>query len=80
MNLTPLNNEKYANLTAEAWGAWLLANAHCDTHNTRVMNSNQFLETTRMTSLETYNQLEDADLIEKTETGQTQINHLKETN
>ena len=32
-----------------------------------------------MTSLETYNQLEDAGLIEKTETGQTQINHLEET-
>lgn len=80
MNITPLNNEKYANLTAEAWGAWLLAQVHCDTHNTRVMNSNQFLEVTRMTSLETYNQLEDVGLIEKTETGQTQINHPKETN
>lgn len=80
MNLTSITSDKYADLTAEAWGAWLLANAHCETHNTRTMNSNQFLETTRMTSLETYNQLEDAGLIEKTETGQTQINHLKETN
>lgn len=78
MNLTPHDNEKYADLTAEAWGAWLLAQAHCEQHNTRVMNSNQFLEVTRMTSLETYNQLEEAGLIEKTETGQTQINQPEE--
>lgn len=79
MNITAITSEKYAKLTAEAWGAWLLANAHCDTHNTRTLNSNQFLEVTRMTSLETYNQLEDAGLIEKTETGQTQINQPEET-
>ena len=78
MNLTPLNNEKYANLTAEAWGAWLLANAHCEQNNLDFLDDQTFLQVSRMTTMETYSHLETAGLIEKTETGNTHINQPKE--
>ena len=73
-------HDDYAHLTAEDWGAWLLAHNHCELHNTRTLDDQTFLQVSRMTTMETYSHLETAGLIEKTDTGNTHINNPKETN
>lgn len=73
-------HDDYTQLTAEDWGAWLLAHNHCKQNNTRTLDDQTFLQVSRMTTMETYSHLETAGLIEKTETGQTHINNPKETN
>lgn len=71
-------HDDYTHLTAEDWGAWLLAQAHCKQHNLNSLDDQTFLQVSRMTTMETYSHLEDAGLIEKTETGNTHINHPEE--
>ncbi|WP_413462118.1 hypothetical protein [Corynebacterium kefirresidentii] len=73
-------HDDYTHLTAEDWGAWLLAHNHCELNNTRTLDDTTFLQVSRMTTMETYSHLEAAGLIEKTETGNTHINNPKETN
>jgi len=70
--------DDYTHLTAEDWGAWLLAHNHCEQNNLDSLDDQTFLQVSRMTTMETYNHLEDAGLIEKTETGETHINHPEE--
>ena len=47
-------------------------------HDDYTLDDQTFLQVSRMTTMETYNHLEDAGLIEKTETGETHINQPKE--
>lgn len=71
-------HDDYTQLTAEDWGAWLLAHNHCQRNNIEALDETTFLQVSRMTTMETYNHLEAAGLIEKTETGETHINQPKE--
>ena len=71
-------HDDYTQLTAEDWGAWLLAHNHCKQHNLDSLDDQTFLQVSRMTTMETYSHLETAGLIEKTETGNTHINQPKE--
>lgn len=71
-------HDDYAHLTAEDWGAWLLAHNHCEQNNLDSLDDQTFLQVSRMTTMETYSHLEEAGLITKTETGETHINQPKE--
>ena len=47
-------HDDYTHLTAEDWGAWLLAHNHCKQNNTRTLDDQTFLQVSRMTTMETY--------------------------
>lgn len=72
-------HDDYAQLTAEDWGAWLLAHNHCKQNTLNALDDQTFLQVSRITTMETYSHLEGAGLIEKTETGNTHINQPKES-
>ena len=47
-------HDDYTQLTAEDWGAWLLAHNHCKQNNLNSLDDQTFLQVSRMTTMETY--------------------------